>query len=189
MTEQTIALVAATSLRRGTMRLGRRLRLERPERVVTSAELSVLGLLRRNGSMSAGELAWAERVQPQSLTRTLAALEERGEISRHPDPADRRRSVLSITDLGRDVLYADVAQRDSWLAMVMAEQLSPAETQLLMMAGELMERLAEAKGTALHRGASPGGSARARGTDDAAVDDAAVDDAGADDWHGAAEGA
>jgi DNA-binding MarR family transcriptional regulator len=124
------------------MRLGRRLRMERPETELTSAELSVLGLLHQ-APMSAGELARAERVQPQSLTRTLAALEERGEIGRHPDSADRRRSVLSITESGRAVLLADVAQRDSWLAMAMAEQLSRAETVLLTMAGELMERLAE----------------------------------------------
>lgn len=143
MTTETITLAAATSLRRGTMRLGRRLRIERPEHAVASAELSVLGLLHRRGPMSAGELAWAERVQPQTLTRTLAALEERGEIGRRPDPADRRRSLLSITESGREVLFADVAQRDRWLAAAIAKRLSPAETQLLMMAGELMERLAE----------------------------------------------
>lgn len=151
--------------------------MERPEQPVASAELSVLGLLHRNGPMSAGELAWAERVQPQSLTRTLAALEERGEIRRRLDPADRRRSVLSITESGRDVLFTDVAQRDSWLAMAMAEQLSPAETQLLMMAGELMERLAEAKVTALHRAASPPPRSRAART------------AETGEWRDAAEGA
>jgi len=129
--------------------------MERPERAVTSAELSVLGLLYRRGTMSAGELAWAERVQPQSLTRTLAALEERGEICRVPDPSDRRRSVLSITEAGKGILLADVSQRDSWLSMAIAEQLSPAETLLVMMAGELMERLAEAGAGALHRAASP----------------------------------
>jgi DNA-binding MarR family transcriptional regulator len=151
--EQMVA-DAATSLRRGTMRLGRRLRLERPERSVTSAELSVLGLLYRRGPMSAGALAWAERVQPQSLTRTLAALEERGVVRREPDAADRRRSVLSITESGRAVIQADVAQRDSWLATAIAGQLSPAEAQLLMMAGELMERLAEAEVEAVHRTAT-----------------------------------
>jgi DNA-binding MarR family transcriptional regulator len=140
-----LAADAAMSLRRGTMRLGRRLRLERPEPQCTGAELSVLGLLHRRGPMSAGALAWAERVQPQSLTRTLAALEERGVLRRQPDPADRRRSVLSITESGTAVIHADVAQRDNWLAMAIADQLSPAEAQLLMMAGELMERLAEAE--------------------------------------------
>jgi DNA-binding MarR family transcriptional regulator len=184
MTDQAVALAAASSLRRGTMRLGRRLRMERPERGVTSAELSVLGLLHRRGPMSAGELAWAERVQPQSLTRTLAALEERSEICRRPDPADRRRSVLSIAGSGREALFADIAQRDSWLAMAMSEQLSPAETQLLMMAGELMERLAEAKVAALHRGASP--PPRAAGVSESS---GAIEVDGADDWRDAAEGA
>jgi DNA-binding MarR family transcriptional regulator len=111
---------------------------------MASAELRVLGLLLR-APMSAGELARAERLQPQSLTRALASLEERGEIARHPDPADRRRSVLSITESGKAVLLEDAAQLDSWLAMAMADQLSPAETLLLTMAGELMERLAEAE--------------------------------------------
>lgn len=143
-----------TCLRRGAMRLSRRLRLERPEHAVPGAELSVLGLLYRRGPLSAGQLAQAERVQPQSLTRTLGALEERGRIARQPDPADRRRSLLSITEAGAELLLADIAQRDSWLALAMADQLSPAETQLLMMAGELMERLAEADVTALHRGAA-----------------------------------
>jgi DNA-binding MarR family transcriptional regulator len=163
--------------------------MERPEREVSSAELSVLGLLHRRGPMSAGELAWAERVQPQSLTRTLAALEERGEIRRRPDPADRRRSVLSITEAGSQVLFADVAQRDSWLAMAMADELSPAETQLLMMAGELMERLAEAKVTALHRGASAPRPPRAAGTVGVAWAAGGAGAAEADDWHDTAEGA
>lgn len=149
-----MAADAATSLRRGTMRLGRRLRLERTEPSVTGAELSVLGLLYRRGPMSAGALAWAERVQPQSLTRTLAALEERGVVHRQPDRADRRRSVLSITESGRAVIHADVAQRDSWLAMAIADEMSPAEAQLLMMAGELMERLAEAGVDAVHQTAT-----------------------------------
>src|SRR5579863_9832473 len=119
--DKRMAADAATSLRRGTMRLGRRMRFERPEPSVTSAELSVLGLLYRRGPMSAGALAWAERVQPQSLTRTLAALEERGVVHRQPDPADRRRSVLSITESGRAVVDADVAQRDRWLAMAITD--------------------------------------------------------------------
>jgi DNA-binding MarR family transcriptional regulator len=162
MTDQLVA-AAASSLRRGTMRLGRRLRTERPEHAVAGAELSVLGLLYRRGPMSAGELAWAERVQPQSLTRTLGTLEERGEIRRQPDPADRRRSLVSITGPGTDLLLADVAQRDSWLALAIAERLSPAETQLLMMAGELMERLAEADVTALRRTSAPPAERHPRG--------------------------
>src|SRR6201992_3571885 len=131
------------------MRLGRRMRLERPAHPVPGAELSVLGLLYRRGPMSAGDVAAAERVQPQSLTRTLAALRDKKLIRRQHDPCDRRRSLLSLPEAGANLLLADIAQRDRWLARAIAEQLSPAETQLLMMAGELMERLAEAGVTAV----------------------------------------
>jgi DNA-binding MarR family transcriptional regulator len=131
------------------MRLGRRLRFERPEVGVPLQEFSVLGLLNRHGPMTAGELAAAERVQPQTLTRPLAALEDKGEISRQSDPADRRRAVLSITDAGYETLVNDVRQRDSWLSLAMADELTTTERGLLALAGELMERLAEADVAAL----------------------------------------
>ena len=44
---------------------------------------------------------------------------------------------------------------DSWLTMAMAEQLTPAEVALLGVAGELLERLADADAAALHRAATP----------------------------------
>jgi DNA-binding MarR family transcriptional regulator len=123
--------------------------MERPETGMPSLELSVLGHLNRRGFMTAGEIAAAERVQPQTLTRTLAALESKGAIRRQVDPADRRRSALSITAAGREALVADMRQRDSWLALAMAEELTPTERRLLYLAGELMERLAEANVSAL----------------------------------------
>lgn len=144
----------AMGLRRGTMRLARRLRMERPEAGPPLQELSVLGHLNRRGPMTPGEIAAAERVQPQTLTRTLAALEAKGEIRRQADTADRRRSVLSITDAGLQALLGDLRQRDSWLSLAMAEELTPAERGLLLLAAELMERLAESSAAALR---SPGG--------------------------------
>ncbi len=131
------------------MRLARRLRMERPEAGVPSQELSVLAHLNRRGSMTAGEIAAVERVQPQTLTRTLAALEDKGTIRRRADPADRRRSALSITETGREVLFTDMRQRDSWLSLAMEAELTPTERRLLYLAGELMERLAEAEVSAL----------------------------------------
>jgi len=140
----------ASALRRGVTRLGRRLRLERPEQGEPLLQLGTLALLHGRGPMTPGELAAAQRVQPQSLTRTLTALESGGLTSRRSDPGDRRRSLLMITDAGRRAIRHDVAQRDAWLAMAMAEVLTPAEQDLLRIAGQLMERLAEASVTALH---------------------------------------
>lgn len=144
-------LESAAIIRRGVSRLARRLRLERPERGETNLETSVLAHLRQQGPMTAGELAAAERIQPQSLTRTLASLESDRLIVRQPDAADRRRSVLTITEAGTDALLRDMRQRDSWLALAMASQLTATEREVLRLAGEMLDRLAEADDvTTLH---------------------------------------
>ncbi len=72
------ALSAAAAVRRGVTGLGRRLRLERTAAGPTALELSVLGHLHRRGPLTPGELAAAERIQPQSLTRTLTAWRRAG---------------------------------------------------------------------------------------------------------------
>jgi DNA-binding MarR family transcriptional regulator len=142
--ESQSALPAAVMVRRGVVSLGRRLRLERTAASPTALELSVLGHLHRRGPVTPGDLAAAERVQPQSLTRTLTNLEARGLMLREPDLADGRRSLLAITDSGLVALRGEMQQRDSWLTAAMAAQLTSTEIELLRLAGELMERLADA---------------------------------------------
>lgn len=139
-------LEAAVAVRTGATRLARRLRLERSGPGETLLRLSVLAHLSRRGPMSAGELADADRLQPQSLTRTLASLEHDELVTRTADQADRRRSVLMITSTGLAVLAQDMRERDSWLAGAMAGQLTQAECRILRVAAELMDRLAETGG-------------------------------------------
>ena len=137
------ALTAATAVRRGVIRLGRRLRAERPAHDITLLQLAVLAELNDAGPMTPGQLAAAQRVQPQSLTRVLATLEARGLLGRQADPGDGRRALLAITDDGHQALRRDVDARDRWLAQAMAAQLTLTERELLRLAGELMDRLAE----------------------------------------------
>jgi DNA-binding MarR family transcriptional regulator len=142
--ESQSATPAAIMVRRGVVGLGRRLRLERTAASPTALGLSVLGHLHRRGPLTPGDLAAAERVQPQSLTRTLTNLEASRQIVREPDRADGRRSLLAITDAGQVALRGEMQQRDSWLAAAMAAHLTSTEIELLRLAGELMERLADA---------------------------------------------
>ena len=142
------ALQAATALRRGTTRLARRLRMERPEPRPAEPELSNLALsvlahLHRRGPTTPGALAAAERLQPQSLTRTLAGLERQRLLIREPEGRDGRRSLLDLTEAGARALIRDMRQRDDWLATAMARELTRTERELLRLAGDLMERLAE----------------------------------------------
>ena len=145
MSDQELAQAAATDVRRGIFSLGRRLRLGRSAASLTTLELSVLGHVHRRGPLSPGDLAALERVQPQSLTRTLTSLQEHGLTVREPDPADGRRSLLAITTAGLTALRAEMDQRDTWLAAAMSVELTEAEIGLLRLAGELMERLADAE--------------------------------------------
>jgi DNA-binding MarR family transcriptional regulator len=144
MGNEELARAAATDVRRGVVGLGRRLRLGRSAASLTTLELSVLGDVHRRGPLSPGDLAAIERVQPQSLTRTLTSLEAHGLTVREPDPADGRRSLLAITKAGLTALRAEMDQRDNWLAAAMSAELTDAEIGLLRLAGELMERLGDA---------------------------------------------
>jgi len=130
-------------IRSAVVRLSRRLRAERPADALAPTKISVLAQLWRNGEMCAGDLADLERIQPQSLTRTLAALAADGLIARRPDPLDRRQAVIGITEQGLASLSEDMQARELWLAKAMDIQLSPAERQLLADAAELMDRLAD----------------------------------------------
>ncbi|CAO5150333.1 MarR family transcriptional regulator [Frankia sp. AiPs1] len=133
---------SAAAVRRAVTNLGRRLRAERPAGALNGTKLSVLSHLYRLGPSTAGAIAAAERHQPQSLSRTFAELQGAGLISRRPAEQDRRAVVLAITEAGRDALVVDMAHRDSWLAQAM-EDLTGAEVELVRIAAELLDRLAE----------------------------------------------
>ncbi len=133
----------ASVLRQAMAQLGRRLRAERVNHGLSRSRLSLLGLLARSGPMTASALAAAERLQPQSLTRMLTRLEDDGLIVRSPDDADRRQVRIDITREGAAVLDEDTYRREAWLAKAMAERLTPTECELLRLAADLMERLAD----------------------------------------------
>jgi DNA-binding MarR family transcriptional regulator len=90
------------------------------------------------------------------MARTLDALETAGMVQRAPHPTDRRQNVITLTEPGRDVITEDRLRRDPWLAQAMAAALSAEERDLLIRAGELMERLADLPGRGDPAGAGPG---------------------------------
>ena len=132
----------ATELRRGVVRLARRLRDKHPPGSLTPARLSVLRWLQQQGAMTAGQIAAADSLQPQSVTRLLSALQQDGLIARLIDDADRRRVVVSITPAGVRVLRADAAHRDEWLAAAIDATLNEDERAILAQASALLDRLA-----------------------------------------------
>ncbi|GAA1147720.1 MarR family transcriptional regulator [Kribbella jejuensis] len=135
------AYETAVALRRASTRLALRLRAERTGDGLGSTGVAVLGQLHRRGSLTASEIAAAERVQPQSLTRVLASLEEQGLISRQQDVADRRRNTIELTAAGRELLKEHMQSSDDWLADAISERLNPTEQAVLQLAAGILDQL------------------------------------------------
>ena len=142
MPSTTATSELASELRVSLMRLARRLRLERPDECPTPTQLAVLGTLDRHGPMTLGELASHEKVQPPSMTRTTAALVERGLLTRVTAPADRRQVQIALSDAGLALLREDRKRRDAWLAGRF-DKLTSDERALLHQVAPLLDRLAQ----------------------------------------------
>jgi len=133
----------ASALRLSVLRLARRLRAERSDTSLTLSQLSALASLERHGALTPGELAAHERVQPPSMTRLVASLEQVGLVARTAHATDRRQVVLQVTAAGSDLLSEDRRRRDAWLSRQLRE-LDPADRAVLRQAAAVLDRLAGA---------------------------------------------
>jgi DNA-binding MarR family transcriptional regulator len=133
----------ASSMRVSVMRLSRRLRVERADHGLTLTQISVLATLDRHGPLTPRELAQHERVQPPSMTRTLAGLEERGLIVRTPHASDGRQHLISLAAPAAALLREDRRRRDAWLAQRLNE-LTQAERDVLRAAAPIIDRITSA---------------------------------------------
>src|SRR3954454_17014030 len=132
----------ASHLRPALLRLTRIVRNQRVDMSVTLTQLSAMATLQKRGPMSAGELAACERVQPPSMTKVLANLEERGLVRRDVHPTDRRQAIIGITAAGEELLDSERRSRDAWLARRLAV-LTAEERALLLKVVPILDKLAE----------------------------------------------
>jgi len=131
----------ASRLRLAVMRLARVLR-QKAQDPITPSQLSALVSVERDGPVTLGELAALESVQPPTMTRIVAALEEQGLVFREADPADRRISRLHITPAGRKLLEKNRSRKTAYLASRM-RGLGAEERDVLERAAALLERMTE----------------------------------------------
>ena len=110
---------------------------------LTMPETSALSRLDRGGPMTSSDLARQDRVSPQSMGVTVAALEQRGLISRHRDPEDGRRIMLSLSEAGRQVVRDRRGARTEQIARALRDGFTPEELARLRAIVPLVERLAE----------------------------------------------
>jgi len=82
------------------------------------------------GADSASELGRRLSIAKQSAAKTIAVLQERGYVSREPDPRDARRKHLQVTPLGFEVMRQGEAIFDELRAR-WERQIGPAELAVL----------------------------------------------------------
>ncbi|MFJ9847848.1 MarR family winged helix-turn-helix transcriptional regulator [Streptomyces sp. NPDC101150] len=133
----------ATDLGAAVSLLMRHLRAASPQGELSPTQRAVIGRIDTDGPATTAALARAELVRPQSMRMTLSALEERGVLARSPHPTDGRQVVFSLTDEGRRMLTSVRQAKQNWLAVAIAERLSPQEQRTLETATALIRRLTQ----------------------------------------------
>jgi DNA-binding MarR family transcriptional regulator len=129
----------AATLRVSISRLSRRMRVE-GGRSLNATQIAALGAVAHHSALTPGELAEHEKVQPPSMTRVIARLEEMGLLTRSPHPTDRRQVILSVTETGATLLKEERRRKEAWLAQRIKE-LTPEEREILRRAAPILERL------------------------------------------------
>ncbi len=131
----------ASRLRLAVVRLNRRLRAQRAGDGISLTQVSALSTLHKCGALTPGQLAAKEGVQPPSMTRVIAALEEMGYVERRPHPTDGRQAIVELSDRGRAYVIEQITAREIWLDKQLAE-LSAEEREVLSRAAEIIDRMA-----------------------------------------------
>lgn len=139
---RTTAAELSAALRPSLLRLTRIIRNQRVDLSVSLTQLSAMATLQKKGPMSAGDLAAHERVQPPSMTKVLAGLEEKRLVTRGAHPTDKRQAIIVLTSAGLDLLDSERRQRDAWLSQRLA-QLTPDERAALRAVIPVLDKLAE----------------------------------------------
>ncbi|WP_062464200.1 MarR family winged helix-turn-helix transcriptional regulator [Demequina soli] len=117
-------------------------RLDR-DRTLSLGKLGLLARLSRGGAASASELAHALRISPQAVTIAVRELEDGGLVARTPDPEDRRRSWIDLTEAGRERYEVERRAGAPWLAQAIEERLDDAGRASLAAAIPVLAALAE----------------------------------------------
>jgi DNA-binding MarR family transcriptional regulator len=123
-------------------RLSRRIKAAAASHELSLTESAVLVRLDKHGPATTADLARAEAVKPQSMGATVAALEERGLVTRKAHPTDGRQMNIVLTPKGLEVRQSVQDARRTWLSEAI-EKLDEEERQLLLKAGKIIMRMAE----------------------------------------------
>jgi DNA-binding MarR family transcriptional regulator len=114
-----------------------------PDAGLRRADASVLKVLAKDGEQRTGEIAAKLSVDASVVSRQLTMLEGVGLVSRRPDPADARVSLVALSALGERRLQALYTSYTQHLRAALAdwddEQMAAAAEALRRVAGAVTQ--------------------------------------------------
>ncbi len=105
-----------------------------------SGQRKILRWLSVTGSMPQQELQERLKLKSSSISEILPKLESAGLLTRHRDEADKRHSIVTITEAGRAQAAKDRDNREHQLLRIFGVLSKEEQQQLLTMLETLNER-------------------------------------------------
>jgi len=90
-----------------------------PDRL-TMSQAMLARALHLHGPSRVSDVAAIMGVKPPAASAAIDSLEREGYVVREPDPEDRRVTMVSLTDLGREVLAGVEAKRREAMARMLS---------------------------------------------------------------------
>lgn len=97
-------------------------------------ERSTIALLDQHKELLPNELASMEKITTQSMSQVLNHLLELGYINRRVSKTDKRKSIISLSKAGQNVLYKVRSDRDEWLNKALQQTCTLKELEILQRA-------------------------------------------------------
>jgi len=122
----------ASELRNTITRLTKKLRKQSSTgEKLSLTQRSTLALLDQYKQLLPTELAAMEHITTQSMSQVLSHLLELGYITRTVSETDKRKVIITLSDLGRSILYKVRNEREEWLNKALNEVCTPEERDTL----------------------------------------------------------
>jgi DNA-binding MarR family transcriptional regulator len=92
-----------------------------PADAVSYARMRLLNTLKRDGEQRMGQIAAALEVTPRRVTSLVEALEGDALVTRRPHPRDRRSTLVTLTEAGREQQQLGWEQHQAQVAVAFGD--------------------------------------------------------------------
>jgi DNA-binding MarR family transcriptional regulator len=106
-------------------------------------ELQTISLLSQNKQLLPSQLASLTRIKMQSMSQILKKFENDKIIQKTPCQKDKRKTYISLTPFGKEVVKEVRKSKDEWLKNTIDETLSAQEKESLQNLLPILEKLIE----------------------------------------------